>query len=1197
MTMNAAANDDADLTSSSRSKRTREPLIEVADFLNQFQSHFLSFPSTKNASITKTNGVGTSSATNLNLGEITPPDLQDALKFRFLLERYQILEQEKFVAEEYARNSEGIEFLTRRIAGQKAQEIDTIQKKINDIPDRTKSIHSMLRRCEVWTCKVVAQDHLVSPTSLLPETARNKTTQCCFSPLLNLPSSKYFANLLPPIILKDKNQVAGESEEVAADNTTSASSSIPAFHRKNNCAQCCSLALPPNKHTWEAYARLAMMASLIGDEDLVHGDNEENNPIPTSTFKNHKKLSMIQCLKSPSCVNDLNKHKKGKNPSHNQQYSFSPLSDFVPLWIRAQRNTQALRQLNLLFEVARKTRNKDDEIPPVPNRSNYLTDVASSRIDPENFSVLGASSLERGNHSVANITDTDDTTSEETFKATFRGNPLRMKMQLKEVSDYVDQLVEWAVVNQSIFTYHHIKKVKLTAPLRKQQHQAYGRKRQRIANANSDRADAKKRIRHDGNSEQNLFELYQACQSYILRWFARRNRKAVSILFSKRVQHLSLDIGCTMDKEVLSQAEVMKKAGVVSKIKEYMLQLPTGNIYHEDRTLSRIDRRLLIVGRYDGSTPITCQSQVSNLLETFLRACPKNQKSHKYLVTAAIEDLELLFRTFSPTPFDKVNQDDIYNTAFNLIGPAKGCTESYLIDLLKSAPQPWVETCCKCKKTESSDLRTCFNCEQVFHEKCATSASGSPSTSIDLKNLIRSFPPLHNIFKLKLPNHLERPDFLTSENEWVEKSIRVERKMKSDRNAKKLGISFIDTEECTEFFYALESNVLTLLELIALKEKKIGVNSLLIPARIARKGVLVTGVQQGLCGNKAGLQIGDVIISVELKKHLADKKRHEGPKRFDMSALSKENRVALLNDESTRMNLTILRPQINIVELATTWYAATKQENKKLFNILRKMNESEPWYCGTCSEPNTYDKSKSVFLEAAYCRAVIRRLGMECYSEPFREGNQEDKSSYFCLRRLDAIMTHIMRVESNDNSYDYAPKSFLTPPLVDSTCQQLSWATEPLTRQPMKILCEAMKTLINSSSFGTSDLNTNQSAFICHFIVTFCSWCVGPTVESRYFNRLAGPPDVFRFSRTPWLGASCSVCFSQPSENMLTCKNQVCVSYTRRNEQRVGNIDEAEIKQTGNAVKEYSMHASLVGTSFLVLPSDPLVAYVSTISH
>jgi hypothetical protein len=1155
--------DAVDDDSARRNKRKEDQFMKVSVFLDQFHSHFLP-ASNKKSVINARNGEATDETTEDSVGAITTSDLEEALAFRSLLGRGKKLEEEIFVVGGYGRSEGKPEQFIRQLISYKDEELKSIQREIQATPDRTKLILSILRRFEVWTSKLIAQDQLVTSTRLLREASKIKADQCCFSPFLNVPSSKYFAKLLPSIDVEDQEQITLASQ--TAKNAPLSQSLTSVFHGIVN-AECCTLALPPNKHTWEAYARLAIMASLIGDDELSGSDPGNGNDV-TITSKKRKELSLIRCLKSPTCLCDLNRRqRKGKNPSLNHQYSFSPSSDLVPLWIRAQRNTRALRQFILLFELSKEGQARGND---------SMEDKPETCSEP------------RGG------TDKGDTAR---YKALFRGNPNNVRGRVSEINEHLDHLIEWAVINQSLFTYKHMKERILFPPLRRQQKPT--RKRQREVDDFSHRTIISKKTSHDMNGKQNLFELHQACQSYLLRWFARRNRSALTILFSKRIENMTLDIGCSADMKVCRQAEPLRGAGIPSAVQKYMQNLQNGKFYPEDRTFSRIDRRLYIKDRYNGTSPINCQSQVSILLKALSQACSKNQKDHQKLVSAAEEDLEYLFKSILPTALDDGHQDDVYRAALKLVNPSKGCTESSLIEMLKSAPAPWVEKCCRCEKAGSVDLLTCTNCEQVFHEKCSSSSSGSKCTTVALRDIIQSFPPLRDLLKLKQPQNLKFPDFSTSENQWVKKTIQIERKTKDDGKVRKLGISFDHTEDCLKALEAIESDACSLVELMQSKDNDLRGNYLPAPARITHKGCLIREVHKELCGGRAGLQIGDIIICVEILNyaHVKDEDYYGGQRKFDLSDLSSKDRLALLKVESLKLNLIVLRPPVNIVEIATTWYTGTKRINKKILDVFRGMNSLRPWYCGSCIRSESDKEPKSVFREAAYCRAVIRRIGMESYARPFREGNQTCESSSFCLRRLDSIMTHIMRVESKNDFYDFAPESFFAPRSFNFTPQRLAWATEELESRPMELLCEAMKSLLNSSFPGKSHLNTSRSALFRHFLLAFGSWCIGGTVKSERYSQFIGPPDVFKHSRAPWFEATCSVCYSQPTTSQKTFNNNLCSSCAFRDEPQGGTIDREEVEKTGNAMKQYSKNASLVGKSFLVVPTDPLVAYVSRIVH
>jgi hypothetical protein len=53
-----------------------------------------------------------------------------------------------------------------------------------------------------------------------------------------------------------------------------------------------------------------------------------------------------------------------------------------------------------------------------------------------------------------------------------------------------------------------------------------------------------KRPRLEENAEGDA-ELMHACRAYVLRWFARRNRRVTTVLFASNQDNLHLDVGCS----------------------------------------------------------------------------------------------------------------------------------------------------------------------------------------------------------------------------------------------------------------------------------------------------------------------------------------------------------------------------------------------------------------------------------------------------------------------------------------------------------------------------------------------------------------------------------------------------------------------------------------------------------------------------
>jgi C-terminal processing protease CtpA/Prc len=1202
-------------------------ILEVSNFLNQFQKHFLPellvLQGNNNKVRRPADNDDFERCNKYPLGVISPRDLENVLKFRTLLEKFRTLEDELYVADQYG-DDERIATLTHRYTVNKREEFENLNKQMQSISGRTKLLLTLLHRFEVWISKVVAQDQLVTSKESLSEAARLKIDQRFSSPFINLPLSNYFQEILPPIEL-------GQEEERSNNSSTLSNSlSKSVFYKQNRCIECCTLPLPPNKNTWEAYAKLSIMVSILSESDFLErdsaGDEDGSGDIVTtvSSFKHNKNELLLRSLKSPACIYEFNRFKKGQNPSQRSDYTFS-LSDVIPIWIRAQRNTQALRQLFLLFEV---------QLQPPTNKINGRSDPNNNRSEKStastssvSTSILGTGMRGVGKRLILNMTETDDndndtqehphkeriqgiitnTTEEHNdlqYNAKFRGNPSSIRSQMTDISNYVDRLVEWAVINQSIFTYRRIKKQIWTAPLLnpKENQISNGQRRRR----DSIRANPAKRMRIDeiDDENHNLFELRQACESFILRLFARRNRNALTILFSSRNED-SLDIGCLMNKKVLKQAAVLKQSNVDINMKEYMQTLSNTKRFHfEDRTFARIDRRLFIKGRYYGSSAaVSCRSNLSVLLESLSNVLPENQGSHKKLVASAKEDLEKLFGAFLMTTDDNESDNNsnadsnengsaIYETALKLIAPPKGFTQQYLTAVLKSSPAPWVEKCWKCNAA-GPKLHTCLNCEHVFHQECSSSGSAT-GRHIGLKTLIQSFSPLNDLVKKREPKNLEPPNFSTS-SQWIEKTMNISRQIESDGFMSRLGITFESSDDCSTYFDALQSkNVFDIARKMNEDENNSSGRKCRTPLRIRYAGCLLTSVKQGYCAEQAGLQKGDIITGLEFGKCVDDNDEimHGKSGKFDLSNGTHETFVTLFKVKSPVMMVTVRRPPINIVEMAKNWYTVITKLNRVSLDVLRGLNDSSFWYCGTCTQSQVCNASKGVFLEAECCRAVIRRIGMESYSQPFLEGNQKDESGFFCLRRLDSIMTHIMRIQSKDDSYESFPEAFLTPPIGNSIRHRLGWAKKELEKRPMELLCNAMKTFMTSSFSGVSQFATKRNAFIRHFLVTFSSWCVGSIKRE-----MAGPPDVFRYAQPPWIGASCSVCCSRPviNHDVFTCANQLCVNHSTRSERHIDDINNKEITKVGNSMSDYSKRAALVGTSFLVLPVDPLVQYVSKV--
>jgi hypothetical protein len=1129
-----------------------EQFLVVANFLSKFHPHLLPYGDDVEAR---------------NIGNISPKDLEDVLKYRSILDDMEYAEDDRFVVEEFGRNSPSLQPVSSRLIPIKQEKIDRLKGETDAVADRIKKIHLLLERLEVWSTKYLSQDFLLSSTKILSEESNAETDHCCFSPLLNLPASAYFASRMP-VVSTHRDQA-----RTPLPTTDDDRSKLSAFHRPNKEISCCSLAIPPNRHTWRAYARISSMVSL-----LEHPKHLE------------------QAVRSPFCDYDVFKQKKGQRLAlYARQHIFAP-SSLLALWVRAQRNTRALRHLWMLFEVQRVNNNQGGT-----NLASSYESESAIRAGTRNTSVPVQSPECRRQLTLAEAETLDDARGitgqnernfdvntvrtkgaihrELRFRAIFRGNPLYAKYRVVDTGRRVDQLVEWAVVNQSLYTYSRIKRDLLTEPQRRERH-----KRKRLRELYSD--SQTKRRRSEGDIDTALKELYKACQSFILRWFARRNRKTLSILFTNHTESLELDIGCSADSTVCSKVRELESADVLGVFHKVFAQRFTGVTHAEGRNFALIDRDLAAMGKYDASSTVTFRSHMLGLLDAFFAACP--EKNVDPTVLASIrQDFIALHDQFLPP-----GEVDILKTASSLVTLNPGISVD-LLDIIKATPTPWPQACFACR-IDHPKLKTCRNCERVFHEGCSPGCTG-----VNFKQILESFPPSLDLLKLKKPTNSQRPDLLNVGSvQWKSEEIIFERKLGQNGRVEPIGVWLQPLDECRNAFDMLDSDSSSLFDLISMEEENTGNNNPVVPVAIENLGCLVTSVQKGMIGARFGLKDGDIVTRLELLEFIdaGDKKVCESQV-FEMNKIALEERIAVLKAQSSRLKITFLRPSVNIIDVASAWYKDIRKLNMKMLEAFRL--HSKLWYCGSCVgqaevEPG---ESNQIFREAHCCRAVIRRLGMESYSLPFLDEEQRDDGTRFSLRRLDSMMTHIMHTHSKDKKFEQAAEAFLATPSTDTGRERVPWAAmKALEKRPMELLCNAMKFAMNSPFPGVPDLNSQRSSFLVHFLVAFASWCVGTTAKSDGFKGTKGPPPILKHLRPPWLKASCSVCFSRAVfGDEVTCTSDFCRNNVR--DMHIEDVGDEEILRAGDCTDDYVRLASMVGTTFLVLPTDPLVKSVSKHVH
>eukprot|EP00980_Cylindrotheca_fusiformis_P004017 scaffold880_cov132-Cylindrotheca_fusiformis.AAC.13 len=1061
----------------------RQEKLAVASFLTEFQSHYIS----------------------PNELLITLQDLEAVFEYRDFLVVKGKLEDECFVAEERGKANIVVLPISRIRVRALKEKLENIRKQIQDCSGRTKQIHHLLNRFEVWSTKMLAQHTLIAPTSSLVLRA-SKVVSCCFSPLLNLPSSQHFCGLLPDV-------------STSGPPVTKLPSAIHEFS-----PTCCTLPITPNKHTWQEFARITKMALLLDKSDLG------------------------TVYKSPCCIYDL-KNKNQYKECYGHQYEFQP-HDLVVLWIRAQRNTQAMRHLCCLFEIQ-----------VIGEESSFVSN-------------LGSGGRERAEYN-------NNDRLHRSFKATLRGNPTYSKERIVEMSPLADRLVEWAVTNQALFTHRHISYHIQTARLRNQ------KKRRRNGGRSSNPA---KKMRLEIQSAER--HLRSACRSYVLRWFARRNRKVTTVLFSKFKQALHLDIGC-MEAD-RANASILHDE-VDDQISKYLARPEINNVkaYEKDRTLARIDRKLEDPNRFDHT--ITLNSQIQSLLSALCEAA--HHRIDAGLIIAAKTDFQRLYDRFLAQSVD-------LNDAVADLLCTEGMPVETIAEALSAVPSPWKHTCAHCDKpgVEGNQLRTCVNCELPYHEGCSPGSNDTP-----LEDIIRSYPPLLDLCRISLPSEVPMPDFRNdSDVKWTTEEILVERPAISEKAVSKLGITVIGTNECLETFDTLISGtVLDLAKLISFDRR----GKQARPLALKYHGSLVLSVSEGdFSGNRAGILPCDIISGVELLEFLRpeDAFKYKDSRVFEFQSLSPAKRLELLQLRVTKMKITVMRPDKDILEASLQWYSKVRQSNKARTEAFNDPNSetsicSKLWYCGNCHDNSSIKETgalQTVEREAECCRAVVRRISMESYSFPFQSEDTEktynNNGNIVSLRRLDSMLTDIIEDSWLGLSQS---RAFAMPPWTSSCGSRLPWVPVDVEKRPMELLCRGIGVLLDTSlaEFTGKDKNTPSiKALFRHFLFVFGSWCVEGRNDSP---RTTGPSMVFTKMRAPWLRPTCVVCCGRPcaNEDEMTCEKPSCISSANSFQFQMEDVGLNEVLSLSNSVSEYNERSSLVGTTLLVLPSDPLVKTVASV--
>jgi|AntRauTorckE5430_2_1112549.scaffolds.fasta_scaffold00240_11 hypothetical protein len=970
------------------------------------------------------------------------------------------------------------------------------------------------------------------------------------STLLGMPSGNYFASILPECLFDlEKSQ-----------------------HDENNDQSFATLAVPANALTWKELLRLSEMVSKVKDEDrdAIYSSHLTYTHMARLDLRHHVKGSKINLYSKDRLSGDekmllsINSELRG--------------TDLVALWIRAQRDTGASRHLLGLFNI-----------------NEVKDEKATKESDRLRSEVIDVDATDKGIPTEISFVPEPQQSSLEfacgpQYTATFVGNPSKMRNRIEKEALMLDKLTEWAVMNQILFTQEHMRKL-----VAEHDTMSDANSKKRRAESTLSANDLQKRNRICQDMPENLQVAYQ---SYILRWFVRRNHSILRIVLTSSPPddtHFLSFLGAKFN-------ETMKE------IKTYL----SDKFDSTDRTIARIDRRILM-GKFYNNFEFFKET-IKQLLEA-LGSVLSHNKNALDQVNRATEDFDNicnailsneqhdympLLQPKSSKGNDKLSCEDAEETAF----------------ILKSHPKPWPdEKCSLCSKQMSKETRiTCSNCGQCEHKLCSSSFSASsPLRSLD-DDASKYLTGIYLATK-ELP---QEPDFVQRPINWEKKVITLQRKTIGHGKFPKWGIKMLNSETCSEELNGGLHNFVNPTRWSFIHDSKVPIEG--VPMRVPHCGLIVTKSEGPAM--ISGMKEGDVIVEVQV----LNQKSSTIEKKVLKEIKNGDDRKQLMGTPSEKMVCTIYRPSEKIVSIAKQFY----YDLLNAYNEAKKMHNDiieDLWYCDNCQDGN--QSSFSVKEEALLCQMVIRRIGMDECFRPFHDENAPPTSSnedmptndkngeevisltsksssehyelnfahfdHISLRRLDQIMTYL----SSPKEDRPCNKCLYTPPWTAK--EKLCWATPLLLSNPSQLLCAGLVLIIKRAK-NIRFNETKVKPLLKKFMYTFVPWCLDYRSQKS-----KGPPLDAKVSTVPWLLESCKQCALRGVSNSIStfcgyCTktrskvflDENCHGRKKKSEEETTPVDATLYSEhlSHNAILRYDLHSSYVGTSLLIPIDDPLVRAV-----
>ena len=297
------------------------------------------------------------------------------------------------------------------------------------------------------------------------------------------------------------------------------------------------------------------------------------------------------------------------------------------------------------------------------------------------------------------------------------------------------------------------------------------------------------------------------------------------------------------------------------------------------------------------------------------------------------------------------------------------------------------------------------------------------------------------------------------------------------------------------------------------------------------------------------------------------------------------------------------------------------------------------------------ETSQSIHRKAFCCRSVVRRLAVEWYARPFvdEDHGQGDSAPpklskghahdcYVSLRRLDGMLSHIMEKHADkpagtiakdvESELEEVSPFFYAPPSSSSRAgrKRLEWAPVELEIDPFRLLCKGIGLIVSSTSVleesgSDNSLLLEQKAKLArHFLPLFSSYCLDSSTgweasqgDSNNNVVVRGPPNTIIAHCPPFLRQPCSCCGVRPTKDSTEmvgfCSENCRVAFekgwlvdtvtgdntpesSRSAEERI--VSSALSKAAEERCHAYDTNSSLVGSTILVMPDDPLFDQVCT---